>query len=300
MSWKNNDHRISYQGITPFSFAFDCVDVGGPSSLTGVFYNVSIYNQTNQTECIPLPKESSKLGCRNVHEYMTLPNLVGKINVDNMLLNANMYHTMFAMADSIMSSKGCYQHFNEAICKIVFPICDPEQKVMVPPCQEMCFELGEICIKYLVTILKLKNVPYDMHAYRLKRASFPFNCNYLPSYTDKTVPCFYKPVICPDPLNVTNAVMLNQSDNGAPYLGNSTVEYSCKDNTFKMEGNSISTCQYSGEWSEPPSCIQSHKWQQSPTTYCIASVYHTTDDGFYSFTLLLAEKKSNHIYALQK
>ena len=133
MLWKNNDPEFHTKTFH-ISFGFDCVDARSPSSIEGLFYNLSIYNQSNQTECIQLPEELRKLGCINDHEYMTLPTLVGEIDVDNMLGNAYTYQTIFAMVFSMMSLKSCYQHWKEFLCMTVIPVCETQLKVMVPPC----------------------------------------------------------------------------------------------------------------------------------------------------------------------
>ena len=49
-----------------FSFGFTCVKPGTVSSLKGLQYNVSIYDQANKTECRLLPPEAGAMECSGV------------------------------------------------------------------------------------------------------------------------------------------------------------------------------------------------------------------------------------------
>ena len=44
--------------------------------LKGLKFNISIYDQTNDTECYPIPNDDF-IQCRNHYSHMSLPNLVG-------------------------------------------------------------------------------------------------------------------------------------------------------------------------------------------------------------------------------
>ena len=79
------------------------------------------------------------------------------------------------------------------------------------------------------------------------------DCHYLPSKSG-SVPCFYKTVSCGDPPNVTNAWATNGS-----YTATSTVEYTCQDETFHIQGNKTLECLYSGNWAKPPRCVKKEK-----------------------------------------
>ena len=81
------------------------------------------------------------------------------------------------------------------------------------------------------------------------------DCNYLPSVNDP-IPCYYKPVTCDLPPNVTNARISNGIKLNGTYLATSQVEYECLNETFQMEGNSTVTCLYSGEWYKLPKCLK--------------------------------------------
>ena len=92
----------------------------------------------------------------------------------------------------------------------------------------------------------------------------PFNCSYLPSLSDKHIPCFYEPVECKALPNVTNAIIIKRSDNDTKYVGNTTIQYSCIDDTFEMQGISTASCLFNGHWSEPPKCTKESNLLQNP------------------------------------
>ena len=97
----------------------------------------------------------------------------------------------------------------------------------------------------------LRNLRKDAH-----RNILDFlDCNYLPSVNDP-VPCYYQPVTCDPPPNVTNARIINGFQYNGTYLAKFQVEYECVDETFQMEGNSTVTCLYSGEWYKLPKCLK--------------------------------------------
>ena len=76
------------------------------------------------------------------------------------------------------------------------------------------------------------------------------NSDYLPS-KDVPIPCLYKQVTCQSPPNVSNVNVIMKN---STYIAKSEVKYTCQSDAFQMEGNSTSTCLYSGHWSEPPKC----------------------------------------------
>ena len=56
---------------------------------------------------------------------------------------------------------------------------------------------------------------------------------------------------CHGPPNITNAKV---SEANSTYTAKSEIKYTCHSDAFEMEGNSTSTCLYSGQWSGPPKC----------------------------------------------
>ena len=47
----------------------------------------------------------------------------------------------------------CYKHFNEVLCHVVVPECDPGTAQVIHPCKETCYQLIEACTEDIVTVL---------------------------------------------------------------------------------------------------------------------------------------------------
>ena len=212
-----------------FSFGYYCYTVSGLASpLKGLAYNMSIY-ATNETNCFKLNRASFTL-CYPYVQYGVLPNLYGYER-----LSILQWRSM-KFKDKNITGESCYQHKLEIECNLLVTKCDPQTNQLKPPCREMCYDYSTAC--------------RPGQQYVESR-----NCNYLPSlYGD--LPCLYKPARCRIPPYIENATLVHCSRISCYATDNflhDTVEYSC-DKEFKLEGNSIITCMYSGEWSTPPQC----------------------------------------------
>ena len=147
----------------------------------------------------------------------------------------------------------CYQHIEELACHIIFPECDPVTKQVVHPCREMCWALKEACLQKGLSLAKQVVSKYGWDQHILNDFSIFCDCDYLPSING-SVPCFYKPVTCDSPPDVTSVTMLNTSQNDV-YQLQDVVQYDCVNETDEMRGNNTITCLYSGQWSHsPPQC----------------------------------------------
>ena len=257
--------KITIQDYTARKFGFfigyECHSVT-KSSLQGLTFNFTAH-QTNVTRCFKTSLIPRGL-CGDIYDFMSLPNLMGitldfvkefskKLNfVDALLLNENLV--------------ACYQHFYEAFCYLLVPKCDPFENIVIHVCRETCKEVVEACYDealYLYNKIKNKNSRLFQRFMGIKQQIYrktdvwnstsEFNCGYLPSVTG-SIPCFYKPVSCGDPPNITNAMAIN----GSSYAPSST-EYFCQDETFTMVGNKTIQCLYNGTWSELPKCIKRMK-----------------------------------------
>ena len=125
----NEDHRLCegtkrIQDYIPrhyyFSFGIDCNHSG---SLQGLSYNISILEQSNDTECSLMPRE---LVCHKYYSHTTTPNLIG---TDNIVRATKQVETGMKYVDFIttnLGSKPCYQHYQEVFCYIVLPKCEKD------------------------------------------------------------------------------------------------------------------------------------------------------------------------------
>ena len=242
--------NITVQDYIPrnfFSFGFYCNDIA-VSSLKGLFYNISIHEQSNDTNCISLPRKM-KDACSGFYQHGLLPDLIG---VDDVLTIARHWESFSAVLTIL---KGlCYQHMSEFGCYVVMPKCDPVSRQVMHPCREMCHDLRTACSK-IVLNKNTVSLPLPFVSFVDKNITFDvadagFDCDYLP-FLKGDIPCFYKPVTCGSPPLVENAAMVNISVKYNNYSASDTVEYSCNEG-FEMKGNGNISCLISGQWSTPP------------------------------------------------
>ena len=258
----NSDHRLCegtkrIQDYIPrhyyFSFGIDCDRKG---SLQGLFYNISILEQSNDTECLLMPVEPE---CKKYYSYTSTPNLIGR---DSIVWAIKQVDTGMKYVDLIANNSGrkpCYQHYQELFCYIVLPKCDVNSTILILPCKEACEDFTMACYEEYISYLALLSTTYGDARYwknrLLKHTGHPselFGCDYLPS-VDEPIPCFYKPISCKNPTNITNAVIKKNSSRRNGFNLSAEVEYSCADNTL-MKGKNKRACLHSGEWSEGPEC----------------------------------------------
>ena len=150
-----------------------------------------------------------------------------------------------------------YQHFWEAACGTILPKYDPATKEVIHPCSEMCWDfINGFWLKWLHMLDNLgSEFTSTFHHLSSFNMSQVMNCDYLPSIQG-SIPCFYKPVRCDSPPDVTNDAALINVTKKNIYDLNDVVQYACIYEVYKMRGNSTITCLYSGEWSHPlPKCI---------------------------------------------
>ena len=249
--------NITVQDFKPrnfsFSFGFSCVDKNALSSLKGLVYNISIHDQSNETNCIQLPYRKMKL-CEQYYQYTTLPNLIAAEDMRTVLKMYGEFRAYYA----VISSVGlCYQHLQELACYTLVPKCDPVTKQVIHPCREMCYDLRTACSKIRLhknTYLSdsIPYVPSGENSIIVDTSSYHLDCNYLPSLRGD-IPCLYKTVTCKTPPLVKNATIFNVSMDYNNYSVLDTIEYSCNEG-FEIIGNKKISCMFSGKWSTPPKC----------------------------------------------
>ena len=145
----------------------------------------------------------------------------------------------------------CYKYFEDFACRIIFPKCDPFTKQVIHPCKEMCWDLKVACLqKWLSMATELNSKFFWKGAYLMGNWSMEIDCDYLPS-VHSSIPCFYKPVTCDSPPDVTNGTRILNATQKDVYQLHDVVQYACVNDTFKMIGNSFITCMYNGQWSHP-------------------------------------------------
>ena len=254
------------------SFGFYC-DFKGMSTLKGLEYNISIYDQSNETKCSPVPHEHyNDVDCRDFYSHMSLPNVIGNTDFKSILAVINYLKSLEAALNFVLepafTKPLCYKHLVEALCHTVLPKCDPDSGQVIHPCKETCEELIDGCIEkslFILHSLGVLNKRFLAHlAQNINgdyRSNNLINCDYLPSCLG-TIPCFYKPVTCHGPPpSVTNATIVTEFSPTNIYVAPAKIEYSCQNETLQMKDGNGSTCLYSGQWSDPPQCVEEELYQ---------------------------------------
>ena len=51
-------------------------------------------------------------------------------------------------------------------------------------------------------------------------------------------------------------MLLQDLNDKNSYAVNTQAQYSCVNESYRIEGEDISTCMHSGQWSKPPQCVE--------------------------------------------
>ena len=243
-----------------FSFGFDCGRYSKPPSLNGLSFYVSIYGQQNKSKCVPYSEGMDNPSCWNFYDHVSLPNLIGDPDLKSVKKWIGRLDAYELYMASILppESKGlCYQHTYEILCRVAVPKCDPVRNQVIHPCQQICYDVIQGCSKYILNMQDTLSLPLQkkfkhLKSYLEKDIQDYVGCDYLPS-RNGSIPCYYKPVTCGAPPNVTNAftdLIGNKS-----YAVDTQIQYSCVNESYRIDGENISTCMYSGQWSKTPRCV---------------------------------------------
>ena len=199
---------------------------------------MDVVYQTNETSCSVVP--GTFRNCSIFDSSVPHPNLLGhdRDEAPNVLLG------FLEQTQQFQSSLNCYPHMEEFVCNVYFPQCDLESKSIVPPCREMLEEMQLGCVMFRELF----------HIY-LANPNNPgvFDNEYLPS-RERSIPCWYKPVMCAAPFNTTDTVIASGFNDSGIYYGGSELQYSCADESLVISGRSKVTCLCNGLWSETLVC----------------------------------------------
>ena len=231
-----------------FSLGFYCEDTW--KSLKGLTYNITVTTQTIQPTCTPMPE--TVVDCSKYFLFVSFPNLLSHVDSEKATFSFNRFYQVYQLLDL-----SCYPHFEELFCNMYYPNCDPETQSITVPCKETCEEMTKGCLPEVERQLPVDSfmtqcLPVD--SFMTSLFTKAFNCSYLPS-RNSSYSCFYKPVLCDSPPNVTDIVIIDALNKSAPYTGGTEVEYACADDHKDMTGSNKVTCMYNGEWSGTPVCV---------------------------------------------
>ena len=253
------------------SFGFPC-DRLRTTSLLGLKYNISFTRQSNDTTgCTNYSVQRNTEVCSRFYKEASVPNLVGGEKVKDIVkyLKKSMALEALAFVDGT-----CYQHIWEVACYTALPKCDTDAHRVMHPCREMCYDLVNGCWKKLKSLLGRmgSEFRYNNHnfykTYIYSRNIFQeVGCNYLPSVND-SIPCFYKPVTCDSPPDVTNGTRILNATQKDVYQLHDVVQYACVNERFQIKDIDSIKCLHSGEWSHPPpKCVPAKEVKNSWMTF---------------------------------
>ena len=200
--------RVRIQDFKPrnfyLTFGFLC-NSENINSLQNLTYNISFTFQSNDTNrCINYSEKFHTKVCSRNYFQTSLPNLIGDESLSEILEYFDLYK---AYETASIFDGRCYQHLEEIACYTIFPKCDPFTKQVIHPCREMCLVAKEACLQKMLFQAKKLVSKFSWHGDFLPKGSNVINCDYLPSLHDN-IPCFYKPVTCESPPDVTNSTRL--------------------------------------------------------------------------------------------
>ena len=172
-----------------FSFGFYC-EHKLSKSLKGLWYNVSVYSQTNETICSTMPGNVPY--CSKFYNQVSHPNLIDQKNrEDAAKLFRSLFHTEWILGDVF----DCYPYFLEAACYLFFPRCNTTSNSLTVPCRESWKQLGEACLE---TSNDLDNVVVALLSLKAKETVAAYDSEYLPSRFGP-INCYYEDVFCGSP-----------------------------------------------------------------------------------------------------
>ena len=231
-----------------FSIGFDC-DLVDKRSLKGTMYNMTIYDQTNETKWEPITYDlvdRMNIDCSQFYPLTSFPNLMGDRTLREGIMSLNHFSGKYQDATLEKCTKysdikytwrseepSCYQNFPELFCYSFIPRYDIENDQLVPPCREMYDDFLSGCSDTFLN-------------------TFDMDYKYLP-LQNGTIPCYYKEVTCgpPPPGNYDVQPITKVLSTSHFFAVGSRIEYDCI-----FQKPVVSTCLYNGDWSSLPVCTK--------------------------------------------
>ena len=192
----------------------------------------------NTTQCEPLQTPPYNFQCDKFYNFVAFPNPFGHRSQAEAFTFIQMFDTLIRNMDH-----SCYKYLDYIVCQAFLPRCpnlvnNDSSELTVSHldviCEEMCSEFRIACYDIMQPILNF------------------VNCIYYRRTSELNVSCRHEHVFCDSPPLIKDG-RVNIPSSGEYYDVGSTATYSCNDN-YQLQGNSTSTCEYSGKWTPPPEC----------------------------------------------
>ena len=232
--------KTKIQDFEPKSYSFSfCNSCGARhGNLNGLYYNVTIYDESNKTSCVDLKMAQGQRidRCERSYQFAAIPNQIGGTDLDLMRWQLGQAQRIMDQIIDLVTHKSCLLELYQVLCLVALPECLPEENKIVLPCREYCQSLLDNCFEKEPIVVLVEE--------------FALNCKYLPSQKNNTQ-CFMQVDVCGPPLKIKHGFIL-EGDKPFTTAGH-VVQYACND-SWVLTGSSNSTCQKSGEWSAVPDC----------------------------------------------
>ncbi len=195
-------------------------------------YEIHFDSFNESVECFELDHKHSP--CKDYYSHAVLPNPLSMTRLQDV---------EGGVLGLAQIAQGCHSHFEEFVCRFLLPECAPNGL----PCQSYCEDvLINACSDHLKTY-----IDKSLYSFPEYKADYYF----IAKYVCKKYPtnnCFSMDVTCGTPEQIDNGRIIQRDK--TIHMLSSTVSYECNDN-YKLEGEPVVRCQYSGLWSQIPQCV---------------------------------------------
>ena len=206
---------------------------------------------TTQCELLHIPNNLDYFKCSRFYNYTTFPNVFAQRSQTEALRMLQMFQIIIGSMD-----QPCYKYLDYVICHAFFPQCpdginetNRNTSFLTVMCEQMCHEYVQACYESFQPIINFADCSYYIGV-----SGFP---------------CTYKQVTCDQPPTIENGMISSKLNPVETYPVGSTVSYVC-DAGFQLKGSSVSTCTYSGMWTQGTFCEPI--WFTDITIACVFSL----------------------------
>ena len=138
--------RIDIQDFEPKSYLFSlgCNNIWMQEDLNGLYYEVTIYDESNTTKCVDLnmtsqysdmSQQSLTDHCEVSYQYAAIPNQFGDTDLDGAISSIKKFLQVYHSDDP---SEHFLKKLRPFLCEIVLPKCLPEENRILLPCRDDC------------------------------------------------------------------------------------------------------------------------------------------------------------------
>ena len=190
--------KTRIQDFEPKSYSFSfCNECGKKSTgnLNGLWYNVTIYDESNRTSCVDLKMAQGQriYRCERSYHYAAIPNQIGGTDLVTMMWQLEQVQGILDRIIDLVTHKSCLQELYQVLCLVALPECLPEENKIILPCREYCESMLDKCLKMEPLVILVEE--------------FTLNCKYLPSQASYAQCFMPKPTKSPESINTVSSYL---------------------------------------------------------------------------------------------